>query len=65
MKKQNITEPQNMTDLFRCMNAILIQALVIIGNGGHTAEECEILAKSAIQEARKIKQEFSGKEKSK
>lgn len=56
-----VKHADNMIDLFREMNAILIQSLVLISRGNHTVEECEILAKNAIAQAREARVRFDRK----
>lgn len=56
-----VKHADNLIDLFREMNAILIQPLVLISRGNHTVEECEILAKNAIAQAREARVRFDRK----
>lgn len=56
-----VKHADNLIDLFREMNAILIQPLVLISRGNHTVEECEILAKNAIAQAREARIRFNRK----
>lgn len=60
-RASRVKHADNLIDLFREMNAILIQPLVLISRGNHTVEECEILAKNAIAQAREARVRFDRK----